>query len=358
MSETRPYLGVIEGFFGRSWSWDERAEYAPFLKSHGYSFYVYAPKEESFLRKRWSEPIPDDRFSALASLSKSCATHGISFGVGLSPFEAYRDYGPQVRRALKEKVRSLNALSLDLLCVLFDDMRGDLPNLAETQVELLRDIREVSEAKKIVFCPTYYSYDPILERVFGAMPIGYLEALGRALDHSIDIFWTGERVMSSHYTEEHLKEVGERLQRKPFLWDNYPVNDTRKASPFIFLRPFENRGTHLRALTSGHAANPMKQPWLSQIPLATLPVNYEHNGKSDLDATFTVCAKKVCGEELGSMLSEDVELFHNIGLEGLTDTQREYLRTRYSARGEDPFCREILQWLENRYEFDPACLTD
>jgi len=358
MTDARPYLGIIEGFFGRSWSWEERASYAPFLKSYSYSFYVYAPKEESFLRKQWSERFPEERFAALASLSATFKKHGVSFGVGLSPFEAYREYGPATKRKLQEKVRALNGLSLDILCVLFDDMRGDLPDLAATQIRLLSDIREVSEAKRIVFCPTYYSYDPIIERVFGAMPQRYLESLGEELDPSIDLFWTGERVMSTEYPVRHLEEIGERLRRKPFLWDNYPVNDTRKASSFIFLRPFENRGAHLRGLTSGHAVNPMKQPWLSQIPVATLPTNYTHEGPYDRDAAFKACAKNICGEEIGEMLFEDLSLFQDVGLIGLGDAQKEYLRVRYGARPDNPFCREVVQWLDNHYAFDPACLTD
>ena len=39
-------LGVIEGFFGQSWSWLARNHYAQWLPAHGYGFYIYAPKAE------------------------------------------------------------------------------------------------------------------------------------------------------------------------------------------------------------------------------------------------------------------------------------------------------------------------
>jgi hypothetical protein len=45
---TTPYLGIIEGFFGPPWTWQEREAYAPYLKSHGYAFYIYAPKGDPF----------------------------------------------------------------------------------------------------------------------------------------------------------------------------------------------------------------------------------------------------------------------------------------------------------------------
>ncbi|MEM8934075.1 MAG: sulfatase-like hydrolase/transferase, partial [Acidobacteriota bacterium] len=36
---------------------------------------------------------------------------------------------------------------------------------------------------RFIACPTYYSFDPALERVFGAMPENYLTDFGRLLDH-------------------------------------------------------------------------------------------------------------------------------------------------------------------------------
>jgi hypothetical protein len=358
MSASVPFVGVIEGFFGQSWSWDERTAYAPFLRAHGYSFYIYAPKDEPFLRKRWNEPFPVERLAQLSTLFSAFKGCGTQRGVGLSPYEAYRNYDSGARASLREKVKALNTLSLDILCVLFDDMRGDVPALAETQIRILADIREVSTAPRMIFCPTYYSYDPIIERCFGPMPPNYLEDLGRGLDRSIDLFWTGERVMSSAYPAEHLKEVAERMCRKPFLWDNYPVNDSKRASPFLFLKAFENRGPHLAELVSGHAINPMKQPFLSQIPLASLRRNYEQSGSYDRDATTLLCAKQVCGDELGTLIAQDLPLFHDFGLDALNDEQKAYLRARYEGHKEDPYCREILLWLDNGYQFDPACLTD
>ena len=353
-----PYLGIIEGFFGASWSWSERAAYAPFLRTHGYSFYVYAPKDEVFLRKRWAEPFPEERLSELSSLAATFRAEKLHFGVGLSPYEAYRDYGDETRQALQEKVKTLNSLAPDILCVLFDDMRGDLPNLAETQIRILGDIRDVATAPRIIFCPTYYSYDPIIEKCFGTMPAHYLETLGKGLDSSIDLFWTGEKVMSTQYSESHLTEIAERMQRKPFLWDNYPVNDSKRASPFLFIRGFENRGPELKDLLSGHAVNPMKQPWLSQIPVATLPYNYSQGASCDRDVVGRSCAQAVCGDEIAALIWEDVSLFHDVGLASLTDQQKSYLRARYGSRLLNPFCREVVKWLDGEYEFDPACLTE
>src|SRR5690606_38231537 len=91
--------------------------------------------------------------------------------------------------------------------------------------ELTTRAQTLSSADRIILCPTYYSDDPVLERVFGERPHNYWQNLGEQLDSRTDIFWTGPRVCSEHFNVEHLHAVGQRLGRKPFLWDNYPVND-------------------------------------------------------------------------------------------------------------------------------------
>jgi hyaluronoglucosaminidase len=52
-------LGVVEGFFGPSWSWDARLDYAEFLSHYGFNTYLYAPKSDIISKnsKRWRMPI-------------------------------------------------------------------------------------------------------------------------------------------------------------------------------------------------------------------------------------------------------------------------------------------------------------
>ena len=80
-------LGLIEGFYGKPWTWAEREDQARFLKDAGYGFYIYAPKHDAWLRKRWREDYPQDEADALTRLSRVSAELGVSFGVGFSPFE-------------------------------------------------------------------------------------------------------------------------------------------------------------------------------------------------------------------------------------------------------------------------------
>lgn len=352
------YLGIIEGFFGRSWDWAVRRDYARWLRDAGYAFYIYAPKDDKYLRREWQQDWPQSTWAALEDLAECCRSHGVQFGLGLSPFEAYRDYSAPVRARLIEKVRSLEQrLQPELLCLLFDDMRGDTPDLAVTQLKMIADVASHTRAR-VVMCPTYYSTDPILERVFGTMPADYLETLGQSLDPAIGVFWTGPKVCSSEYPLDHLAWVAERLRRKPFLWDNYPVNDSRKMSSFLHLRAFTHRPQILRDYLAGHAANPMKQPWLSRIPLATLAHSYDRGTHYDPHTAWRKAAVRTCGTELAEQLARDLPLLQDVGLEALTPEQQQHLRAQYASFATHPAAREILGWLNGEYVFDPACLTD
>ncbi|MGL4505755.1 MAG: beta-N-acetylglucosaminidase domain-containing protein, partial [Aeromonas sobria] len=156
-------LGVIEGFFGKGWSWQARARYAQWLPRHGYGFYIYAPKEDGYLRKHWALPWPEQQLADLAERARQCRANGLAFGVGLSPMGAHHDY-ERKRPALLEKVRLIDEmLQPDILAVLFDDMKGDTPDLACHQLTIAHDIAAHSKATRLIFCPSYYSTDPVLE---------------------------------------------------------------------------------------------------------------------------------------------------------------------------------------------------
>ncbi|MFX7507045.1 beta-N-acetylglucosaminidase domain-containing protein, partial [Acinetobacter baumannii] len=76
-----------------------------------------------------------------------------------------------------------------------------------------------STKARIIFCPSFYSPDPILERVFGTRPDKYFDEIRQA-PKEIEFAWTGPKVISDEIAPAHLAETAELLGRKPFLWDN------------------------------------------------------------------------------------------------------------------------------------------
>lgn len=342
-----PELGLIEGFFGRPWSWDARADAVRFLSEHGYRFYLYAPKADAFLRRRWQEPHPEAEMKALADFRETCRREGVRFGIGLTPFELHLQAERGWQDVLAAKLAALAPLKSDDLAILFDDMRGDVPGLAERQAAIVHFAAERSGAGRIYCCPSYYSDDPILDVAFGARPPHYLEQLGRLLDPAIRIFWTGEEVCSREFSPGHLARVATQLRRKPVLWDNYPVNDGSRMSQHLHLRAFTGRPASIAPHIAAHGVNPASQPLLSRVPLLTLAESYARGEGYEYGAAFARAAHIVLGEELAVRVGKDLLTLQDRGLDRLGE-RRATLKARYDGFSH-PAAKEIVQWLDGHW---------
>jgi len=340
-------LGIIEGYYGRPWSWAVRAETVSFLAPYGYGFYLYAPKADPFLRRRWQEDHPRDMADGLSALAAHCRGAGVRFGVGLSPYEIYRDFNADAKEALARKLAFFDAVGIDDLAILFDDMEGSQPDLAEAQVAVVDWAASRTRASRIVMCPSYYTDDPVLDRLFGRRPEGYLRKLGELLDPAIGIFWTGEEVCSREYSPGHLARVGEELRRKPFLWDNYPVNDGPRMSPFLHLRAFTGRPASIAPWIAAHGVNPALQPVLTRIPALTLAESYRLGADYQYGKAFETAASAVLGPDFAARLRRDLILLQDVGLDQLGESAGR-LRGKYGAI-DHPAAREIVAWLDGTW---------
>ncbi|MDC1436471.1 protein O-GlcNAcase [Gammaproteobacteria bacterium] len=350
-------LGVVEGFFGSSWSWDARLDYAEFLSRYGFNTYLYAPKSDRLLRQDWQVPFPQQHLEKLQTLANAYQEKSLNFGIGLSPFELYKNFNSENKNLLKAKIQQINTINPSILCILFDDMQGDLDPLAERQLEISNFIIQHSQASDFIFCPTYYSDDPLLITHFGSKPKHYLEDIGNSLDPSIDIFWTGHKVFSENFPRQHLQGISEKLKRKPLIWHNYPVNDAQRLTDFLHLKPFPNQANQkveMQELTAGHIANPMNQAYLSQLPLYSLSNIYRGNAGGN---QLRLACETLCPEPLAKVIFEDADFFQHQGLSDINANEKQDYLNRYLAFQDSPMAKEIIDWLNGDYTFDPNCLT-
>jgi hyaluronoglucosaminidase len=343
-------LGIIEGFYGRPWTWDARRAVAAFLQPRGYSFYIYAPKADELLRKRWQEEHPAETAKELRALSAHCRSLGLRFGVGLSPYEIYRSFDAAAKDALGKKLAWLDSVGVDDLAILFDDMRGDLPDLAKTQATIVDWASGHTRASRVIMCPSYYTDDPNIDRYFGQRPANYLEDLGKLLDRKVEIFWTGEEVCSREFSPGHLKRVAGQIGRKPFLWDNYPVNDGMRMSQHLHLRAFTGRPANIAQHISAHAVNPALQPMLSLIPAASLADSYAMGDKYEYAASFHRAAAALGGEEFAATLQRHIPVLQETGLDLIDTESKQRLRNTY-AKLDNAAAREVVAWLDGADKF-------
>jgi hypothetical protein len=345
----QPPLGIIEGFYGPLWSWCERRQVVQLLAPNGYRNYWYAPKADAFLRRRWNEPHPDTVAQELSGFARFCHEQGVRFGIGLSPFEIFNNFDDPAKTALKNKLAAFDDLGVTDLAILFDDMKSDTPDLAHRQADIIHWVAERSGAGQLTVCPSYYSDDPVLDRVFGQRPDHYLEDLGKALDPSVQVFWTGEEVCSREISPGHLKRVSEALGRKPVLWDNYPVNDGDRMSRHLHLRGFTGRPAANGQHISGHAINPALQPLLTTVPAITLARSYQQGTDYQYVRAFRQAAKEILGDDLARQVGADLLVLQDTGLQRISEERHRALTECYGGF-DHPAAREIVKWLSGAYQ--------
>lgn len=345
-------IGVVEGFFGPAWNTEDRLSYASFLSQVGGDFYIYAPKQDSHLRKGWRLDWSEEYIHELSSLKKHFQDHRVAFGVGLSPFGLGTILTSEDKKFLEERMKCLNEIGIDLLGLFFDDMPTN-DHLAKTQIETLNLIKK-SFHKKIIFCPTYYTPDPILEKVFGKKPEGYLEAVAD-LPLDVSIAWTGPKVISPEIDSAHLIEVKNLLKRSPYIWENFFANDGPKNCKFLKLRPFTGRNKEAFMETEAFSFNMMNQAQLSKIVF--LASAYVLRGEGDPESSFERALKNLCSKEFSSFVLKNKQVFLEKGLDSISEIEKGSFISELSTLS-DPAAIEIIDWLEGKYVVGTECLTD
>ena len=117
-------------------------------------------------------------------------------------------------------------------------------------------------------CPSYYTPDPLLARVYGAFEPEYLESLAAYLPPQVACFWTGPSVVSKTITLAHVRGIAQRVRHPLILWDNYPVNDLSMKDE-LHIGPLLDRDPRLPEAVYGYLNNPLLQEELSFVPLGT-----------------------------------------------------------------------------------------
>lgn len=338
-------LGVVEGFYGPLWSRAARERLMRTLAPAGYRFYHYAAKADPAVRAGWRTPWPDAEADELRAFAGTCRAHGVRFGIGLTPLGLDRHAPAADWDALARRLDQLDAIGVDDLLLAFDDVRGDTPDLADQQAAIVDWSAARTRADRVFVCPTYFSDDPMLDRLFGARPAGYLERLGAALDRRVRIYWTGAEICAKAIEPAHVARVADRLGRWPVLWDNAMANDSPVLAQHLRLRASTGRDAGLAEVSQGHAVNPALQPSLAAIPALTLAMAYARGRAYDHAAAFREAAEQVCGPDLAAKLYADLPALCDWGRDRLAPETHAELRARYAAF-EHPAARDIVAWLD------------
>ncbi|MDH3446269.1 MAG: protein O-GlcNAcase, partial [Deltaproteobacteria bacterium] len=274
--------GIVEGFFGPPWSMEHRKAVFTFGANRGMNTYLYAPKDDPYHRERWTASYPRNRWQQLTGLIRFARRRKIDFVYGFHPGKGLCFSSDEPVGILLKKAARFYDAGVRVFAVLFDDIPSRLEHsvdrkhfnnsLAWAQGDWLAKINAMQPAAwrdvEWWICPSYYTPDPLLARVYGAFEGHFLETLAESLPASVACMWTGPAVVPRKITAAHIRSVAKRVRHPLILWDNYPVNDL-SMSEDLHIGPLTNRDSFLPEYVYGYLNNPLLQQQLSMLPLAT-----------------------------------------------------------------------------------------
>lgn len=305
--------GVVEGFYGPPWSHQARLDTLTHMGELRMNTYIYAPKDDPYLRADWRKPYPAAELARMQELAATARAAHVDFVVALSPGESIchssqADYDAAV--AVFEQLRSAGITDF---YIAFDDLLGDdglpaefscesdqdrfgdddmLAGLARAQTHFLNRIqREYVEPHGLPdlwTVPTHYT---------GTRATSYTKAFGARLDSSIRVQWTGRDVVTDNITTRQATRAAKNYGTDSLIiWDNFPANDGENQAR-LFLGAMPQRSANLDAAAAGIVTNPMLQPYASRLAIAEYASYSWNPAGHDASAVREAAMDRILGAE-------------------------------------------------------------
>ncbi|KAL1399122.1 hypothetical protein pipiens_008447 [Culex pipiens pipiens] len=265
--------GVVEGFYGRPWTTEQRKDLFRKMKQWGMDSYIYAPKDDYKHRAYWRELYTVEEADHLTGLISAAHEQNINFYYALSPGLDITYSSSKELATLKRKLDQVSQFGCKAFALLFDDIEPEMSkpdkevfqSFAYAQVSVTNEVYNHLNCPRFLFCPTQYCSSRAVPTVKQSE---YLNTLGSKLIGNIDILWTGEKVISKLLTVECIQEITEVLKRPPVIWDNLHANDYDQKR--VFLGPYSGRSPEIIPLLRGVVTNPNCEFHANSIAIQTL----------------------------------------------------------------------------------------
>lgn len=254
--------GVIEGFYGIPWSFEERMSMVEFLSDIGMNRYVYAPKDDPYHNIKWREPYPAEKLEELKKLAAFANKKDVDFVWAIHPGQNLIDfssYDEEINK-LFAKYDSLHDIGIKSFALCMDDIDRNLAyEQRDFHKKLVEDIIEhlsKFDNKELLFVHPWYNsawIDDKGEEYF---------KLFRSVEN-LSIMWTGYDVVVP-ITKKANDRFTELSGKSADIWFNWPVNDYLRDQIFMeVFEFFDSPEINYKSLLS----NPMNQAELSKISI-------------------------------------------------------------------------------------------
>ena len=329
--------GVVEGFYGKPWSHDQRLRALKYCGDYNMNTYFLAPKDIPWQRFNWRSLFDETFLAHTKTLIEVGQLNAVDLAVCVSPGLSVKYCDDADVDAVVNRYRQLFNLGARHFGLLWDDIAWELQHEediaryvstaaahADFTNRVWTKLVALDPHVVLTMCPMHYS---------GRGNEPYLQELGRQLHARVNIMWTGRSIISE-YLDISDAVIFERTTLRPALyWDNFPVNDGGLQKN-LYIGPVRGREVGLQKYSSGLVSNPMLQFEMSQIPLFTIGNYLWNTAAYNPDQSW------------------ENALVHLIPHEGDRIALRKFLRTSMgTAVGGDPapdlrqvFRKGVTQW--------------
>jgi len=303
MTESSPFpiRGVIEGFYGLFYTAPERNDLITFIADHGFNLYIYGPKNDRQHRARWREPYPEFIMEQFAETVVHSMNLGVEFCYSIGSGVSINYASEEDFHLVTSKYKAFYDIGVKHFMIMLDDIAAEFHHEEEKQMfnsyaeahvhlanKLLHWLKALDNTCRLSICPTDYH---------GSAPFSsYIHELGKGLDQEIDIFYTGPEICSKTITEKDTADFAAAIQRKPIIWDNYPVNDLAMISE-MHIGPITGREATLSNVCKGFIINTMSQAEASKIAIYTFSEYLSHPEGYEPWPSWEKALKKIAGAE-------------------------------------------------------------
>jgi hyaluronoglucosaminidase len=257
------HRGVVEGFYGTPWSLQDRINQLNFYGNLKLNTYIYGPKDDPYHSSpHWRDEYPADKAQEIKQLVDVAKRNYVDFVWAIHPGKDIK-WNKADSLNLLNKFEKMYALGVRAFAVFFDDISGEGTNPVK-QADLLNFlhhsfVKKHQDVNAFILCPTEYN-----KSWANPKPGTYLDILGDQLDPSIQVMWTGNRVIAD-IDMPSLDWINKRLKRKAYIWWNFPVSDYVRNH--LLMGPAYGNTLDIAQDMSGFVSNPMEHAEASKIAL-------------------------------------------------------------------------------------------
>lgn len=269
------YRGIIEGFYGIPWSWENKKELMKFGSKFKNNLFIYAPKDDPYHRDNWRELYPSEELKKLGEMAEYGNNLKNRFVYTIAPFK--KESNPitaenidEAYKVIEYKFEQLYEVGIRQFGVLGDDV-GQLPYFVVVDIinRLHKWVKEKGDVHDLIYCPSSY------EMSFSWHP-EELNAYNEGFPEDVHIFFTGRKVCSPvnkfDIDELKTKQISEEFggkgnkRRDPFFWLNWPVNDIDSNYRKLYMGMGELLENDVDNIV-GLVTNPMQEAHPSKVAI-------------------------------------------------------------------------------------------